>query len=304
MIYQSNWIPHEGIVTHSGGQIPSNMDFFAPPPTEIGVILSTESNLTHSKKPIPIDSRILLSLVVGGLLAYIIRYLLKTNEANIIPLATGALIGLLLYLITEFRYSCSYIGEQGIVQLFIKGSRTATPKEHKLCFKDASNLYVAQIRNYVNGIYSGTTYTYRWTKNSGKDYRLNGQYRSEKKTPKDGDAWHFADAAERVWIIYLLETVDEKLNNLGYVEFPMAGNQKAVRIGNGFMEFVMKDNVPQRVAVKDMKDITLGGGVFQFKHKDAKFWSGKGKYSFTYSNIPNARLFLVVLERLTGIRWQ
>ncbi|WP_055075690.1 DUF6585 family protein [Pseudanabaena sp. 'Roaring Creek'] len=304
MIYQSNWIPHEGIVTHAGGQIPSNMDFFAPPPIEIGSILSAESNLTHSKQPIPISTRISLSLIAGGLLAYGIRYISKTDEVNIIAIAIGAIVGLILYLITEFRYSCSYVGEQGIVRLFIKGSRTAIPKKQQLCFKDASNLYVTQIRNYVNGIYAGTAYTYRWKQISGKDYCLNGQYHAEKKVPKDGDKWHFANTAERVWSIYLLESVNEKLNSLGYVEFPMTGNPKAVRIGRGFMEFVTKDKEPQRVAVTEMKDITLGGGVFQFKHQDAKWWSGKGKYSFTYSNIPNARLFLIVLESLTGIRWQ
>jgi DnaJ-class molecular chaperone len=66
----------------------------------------------------------------------------------------------------------------------------------------------------------------------------------------------------------------------------------------------MKGGMSQRVQVVDMREITLGNGVFQFKHKDAQWWSGKGKYTFTYKNIPNANLFLIYLDRLTGIRWE
>ena len=83
----------------------------------------------------------------------------------------------------------------------------------------------------------------------------------------------------------------------------MSGNPKAVRIGSGFLEFVLKNGSTQRVEVADMKNISLGGGTFQFLHKDSRWWSGKGKYAFSYAQLPNAKLFLLCLDRLVGIRW-
>jgi hypothetical protein len=69
------------------------------------------------------------------------------------------------------------------------------------------------------------------------------------------------------------------------------------------MEFVTKKDGAQRVMVADMRDILLGSGTFQFKHQDSRWWSGKGKYSFQYSNIPNANVFLICLKQFAGISW-
>jgi hypothetical protein len=52
-----------------------------------------------------------------------------------------------------------------------------------------------------------------------------------------------------------------------------------------------------------MQDITLGSGTFQFKHQDSRWWSGKGKFSFEYGNIPNARIFMICLKELADIYW-
>ncbi|VEP11392.1 conserved hypothetical protein [Hyella patelloides LEGE 07179] len=114
--------------------------------------------------------------------------------------------------------------------------------------------------------------------------------------------WHFADSAEAAWSSYCLKNLSNQLKKLGYVEFPLVGNPRSVRVGMGFLEFLLKDHSTQRVAVSDMKNISLGRGVFRFNHKDAG-WFGKGNYSFSYAKLPNARLFLICLDRLVGISW-
>jgi hypothetical protein len=203
----------------------------------------------------------------------------------------------------EFPPCCSYVGDQGIVEFKLQGSRSGTPKPNLLLFKDAANLFTSQVRSYVNGAYTGTNYTYLWTKISDEPYLLRGFYKSKKSLPKDGNSWHFANAAEIAWTYYLLPTMNEQFAQLGYIEFPLSGSLKAIRIGSGFLEFILEDGIPQRAVVSDMKNITLDSGVFQFTHKDARWWSGKGKYSFTYGNIPNAHLFIFCLKRLTKISW-
>jgi hypothetical protein len=211
--------------------------------------------------------------------------------------------GVIAYYHLKFSHCCSYVGEQGIAIYRIRGSRSAKVNTQMLLFKEATNLYTSQTRNYYNGAYSGTTYSYNWILTNRQKFVLSGSHGAEKGVPGYMNEWHCANAGENAWNNTLLPAINDQLNRLGYVEFPIQGNPQAVRIGDGFMEFVTKNGSVTRCEGTDMKDITLGGGTFKFNHKDATWWSGKGKFSFTYSNIPNARLFLICLERLMGIRW-
>jgi len=305
MIHQSVWMPREGVTRHSGSAIPQDMEFFATPPLEIGKVISAESTLKTSIQAGLTPLRIIVCSLSGLLGAGIGWYLAVVAGllSTTLVWTIGSLAVLIAYWATRFSHGCSYVGENGIARYTLKGDRNANPKADILPFKDAANLYTSQTRQYVNGVYTSTAYAYWFGKQSGQKYKLLGQYRNEQGWPEAKNSWHFANAAEAAWNNYLLPVVNEQLDRLGYVEFPMQGKLQAVRVGSGFMEFVVKGGVPQRVQVADMKDITLGSGVFQFKHKDAQWWSGKGKYSFNYSNIPNARLFLLCLDRLTGIRW-
>ncbi|NJK30058.1 MAG: hypothetical protein HC940_07845 [Acaryochloris sp. SU_5_25] len=298
------WIPAGNVTRHTDSLIAPDMDFFADPPPEIGTIISADSSLNSSSESKRIQSRIrsclwegIYGAAIGGLVALAVE----------LPLL-GSLIGvaiavILVLLSTRYAYHCSYVGERGIALSYLKGHRSAQPQTRIFCFQDGKNLYTQQTRSYYNGIYTGTTFNYRWTRLSTPDFKLEGAHRSEKGNPPPENLWHFADAAEGAWSVHLLQLVDQQLDQLGYVEFPIKSSLNAVRIGSGFMEFEEKNGTRQRVDVADMKDIRLGSGVFQFKHKGTTWWSGKGKYSFAYSNLPNARLFLICLDRLTGIHW-
>lgn len=305
MTDSTRWTPTENVVRHTGSPLQPEMDFFAVPPSEIGTVISAESTLVGDEQRIRNRTRqkALLGWGLGGLVAGGFIALLAE-----LPLLICALLGVgsgiaIAILSTRYFYQCSYVGELGIALHNLKESRTAEPETRIFCYAEGKNLYTQQTRRYYNGIYTGTTYNYRWTRLSGPDFKLEGNYRSEKGNPPENDLWHFASAAERAWSFYLLEAVNDQLNQRGYVEFPIKGALNAVRVGPGFMEFEERNGISQRVEVADMKDIRLGSGTFQFKHKDSTWWSGKGKYSFAYGIIPNARLFLICLEKLTGIHW-
>ena len=79
-------------------------------------------------------------------------------------------------------------------------------------------------------------------KKLAKTFRLAGQFRDKKGWPKEGNAWHCANAGEAAWNNYRFQFLNTELEKFGYIEFAMAGNPRAVRIGSGFMEFVLKDN--------------------------------------------------------------
>ncbi len=299
----SQWMPKEGITRHAGSPIPEDMEFFASPLPEIGRVISADSTLTKSKKPVSLQIKLIFPSLLFLAAAFFFWSVIGPGPALLTGAILGVFLWLMIYVSTRFTHTCSYVGDRGIVEFKISGSRSSRPRSNLLCFKNAAHLYTSQTRSYYNGVYTGTSYQYRWTRENGGDYKLIGGYRSKEGWPDEKNPWHFANAAEAVWSNHKLQAVSAQLKQLGYVEFPMKGNPKAVRVGELFLEFVLKDGTTQKVAVADMKDIRLGSGVFQFKHKDTKWWSGKGKYSFTYAGLPDARLFLLCLDKLAGIRW-
>lgn len=297
----SSWQPSSDIKSHSCSLPTADADFFMPPPQTIGELISADTTLkTSTGNPMPELLRLTIVIVASGLSFAIILF---GFHNAIFALVAAGVNGWLAWFCTRFHHTCSYIGSKGLIKYELVNSRSAMPKESLLLFTDAHSLYAKTIRNYTNGFYTGTTYTYTWKKNSGNEYVISGNYQSEKSSPKDGDPWHFANTSESVWSSYLLSTLDAQIDRDGYVEFPMGGALQAVRVGQGFMEFVTRKDGSQRVMVADMRDISLGSGTFQFKHQDARWWSGKGKYSFEYANIPNARVFLICLGELAGISW-
>ena len=68
----------------------------------------------------------------------------------------------------------------------------------------------------------------------------------------------------------------------------------------GSLEFFPKKGDSQTVKINDFKHAQLQGGYMLFKHKDAQWWGGSGSFSFTYSLMPNAYLFLICLNRIVG----
>jgi hypothetical protein len=307
MVYQNDWFPGKDVTLHTGEAIPQERDFFAAPPPEIGAIISADTSLTRAKQPLPIVQRLGISAILGSIVGLGIMLAGQLGEFD--PTFWMLLFGLgfaapIYFFFTKFEHTCSYVGTSGIARYRLKGNRTNKPTLEMLCFRDAMNLITKSTRNYFNYIYAGTSYSFIWSKSTGRPYQVQGRYHDEKGWPERHHEWHFLRAAEQIWSNYKLESANLELKQKGYVEFPMSGNPQAVRIGSGFMEFVERSGNAQRVEVADMKDIRLASGVFQFSHKDARWWSGRGRYVFNYANIPNAQLFLICLDSLAGIRWE
>ncbi|MEO0355495.1 MAG: hypothetical protein AAF268_11775 [Cyanobacteria bacterium P01_A01_bin.3] len=305
----SKWQPTDGATTHSGQTITSDMDFFEAPHPSIGTVISAESTLKTSDRSMPSSRRIQFisfGAAAAGVLIYAVFNATDvglTGGPIVVLLLAAAIVGTIIYFFTRFGHRCSYVGERGVVEYRLKGTRSGKPTSEMHLFSETADLFTSATRNYYNGIYTGTNYLFRWVDGGSQVFKLNGVYRSQKGWPKEGDRWHFANAAEGAWSGFRVKSLTASLEQTGYVEFPLKGNPKAVRIGSGFMEFLLKDESTQRVEVKDMKKISLGQGFFKFAHQDARWWSGKGKFSFSYAGLPNAKLFLYCLKQLTGIHW-
>lgn len=293
---------------HSGDPQPPLADFFRPPPAEIGRLMTAETTLTTEKHPMALGARWIL---IGGLMLgtyFGLKSLFSMGVAQVGPAlditcaGAGLLLGFITWLMTRFKHTCSYVGHDGVVRYRISGSRDSQPREELFLFNQARYLHTAETHNYYNGVYTGTTYDFRWT-DEGKQrmFRLNGSYRSKHGTPKPKDPYHFAKMAEIAWSMFLLEAAQAELESKGFVEF-IVNRKDIIRVGPGFMEFLFKGKT-ERVPVSEMKDISINAGWFSFKTNEARMFSSKGKFSFQYGQMGNARLFLLCLDTLAGIRF-
>ena len=184
----------------------------------------------------------------------------------------------------------------------LRGQRQAKPKHCVLPFEIAAELRALQVRRYVNGIYQGTSYDFRWCDGSGRQLiSLHGQYFGEKANPKAGHAFHFAAAAEIAWSEHFLERAQRQLATEGSIAFRV-DQTRVVRVGPGFLEFHFGGE-PVRVNQEEIGQVTLGNGTFAFKHRDSKWYRSAGKYSFRYGNMANGKAFLLALDKLMGYRW-
>ena len=301
----------------NGQPQPPDSTYFAPPPPEIGNLLAAQSTLKVGMKPKPLMVRLLISFSISLLIAALWCILLATfkQKENVDPrfhpipawinyaaaatvlfiVSFPVVLPLVLYF-TRFTATCDYIGQLGVVRFTLSGNLSNRPKSQGLLFSRAAELRNNITRQFVNGIYAGTKYHYKWTDDAGKPVcLLSGSFMSSKDNPPVGNQFHFGRAAELAWSQYLLNRSQEMISESGSLRFNL-DPKRQVLIGPGFIEFQWNGRT-DRCEAHEIKVISLNNGTFSIHHMDARWYSSKGKFTFPYAQLANARLFLLTLDR-------
>jgi hypothetical protein len=305
--YLTGWRSSPKLTDHADKPIPPDWDFFVQPPPEIGQISSAYTSLLTSQNARNAASRWSIALGVAATIELIICFFFYNQTppppSLIGPLVMGfvpAMIGLLVVMwFTRFRKTCSYVGVQGVARYKLNGDRNSVPTGDLFVFPAATELRTRQIRRFVNGVYSGTSYNYTWTNANGqKVFNIAGQYHSKASTPKPSDAYWFAVSADVAWSTYLLDQAEEALRHQGFLQFNL-NKDRWVRVGSGYFEFYLKGE-QEKVLTSEIKSVSLAQGHFSIVGKDAKRFSSKSKYGFDYANMANPKLFMFAMRKLCG----
>ncbi|HEU5116136.1 MAG TPA: hypothetical protein VFT74_05605 [Isosphaeraceae bacterium] len=292
------WSPSPDVHNHDGGPLFEDRVFFAPPPPEIGEVVTASSTLPVGKKPMSTVNRFLLAGFAGSLVAVGLN--LAGLETALQVLA-GLVVLPVVFWFTRFKHTLRYVGKNGVAILTAKSRPDRIDRTEVFLFSKASELRTGQTRQYVNGVYSGTSYAFTWTDPAGKKaFKLSGTYRGEKNPPKPKDPFHFAESAEMAWSFHLLDQAEQELKQNGSIRFRLSGKDW-VSVGPGFLEFARK-GVEERWEREEIGGISIGDGVFKVKRTDAQegWFSSKGVIQFTYASMSNAKLFLIALSRILG----
>jgi hypothetical protein len=296
------------LANHVGEPLSEDADFFAPPPEEIGPIVSAHTTLRRTHKPTSAGVR-LISAGVCGLIglgigaAVVAVFNIRGDFWQVLWLLGGglaALGGVLWW--THFKHTCTYVGQEGIARFVCSGSREKVSDRSVFRFRDATELRTSQTLRYVNGVYQGTSYSFAWSDVGGRlRYDLKGTHRSEVGTPGATDPFQFARAAEIAWTMYLLGQVPRQIELAGSVAFNLKAGQW-VRLGPGRILFGLGGE-PTECSAADMEQAQVHAGVVRFKRKDARegWFSSRGVYTFKFADLANAQLFFHLLEKLAGI---
>ena len=299
------WQPSQGVAHHAGMAIDPQLDFFAPPPSEIGEIVTAASTLKTTKRPMPVVSRILLCGLVASV-GVAALYLFDLKEP-ILEVLVAVPLAWLTWYFTRFRHECSYVGKLGTARRFCKGNRSNVYKEERFLFDDAAELRTSQTRHYTNGVYTGTSYSHVWTDAEGKKrYKLAGKYTGERKPPRASQSPFHSLRRRRKspGAASLLERALEELNTKGAIRFNV-GRNNWVAIGSGFIDLHM-DGHDARCTREEIAGISLNGGIFEIKRFRRQSWLVQQNRRFLlrrYGQMANSRLFLLALDKLLGFRF-
>ena len=186
-------IPH-----HTGDPLPGDADFFVDPPAEIGLLESAATTLRFGMQPRSPGARARLMLVlalVGLLVGWIIVKVLDIQSDFWWPWMVGGLgLGVFLgWFTSKFEHTCTYVGEEGVAHYECSGRRDHLKRADVFLFRDATELRTEQTRNYTNGFYQNTSYTFTWTDVGGRQrYQISNSHESKEGTPPLDDLFHYA----------------------------------------------------------------------------------------------------------------
>lgn len=304
----TRWAPPEGVTRHSGDPIESDADFFAEPPPEVGELISADSTLKTKSRPWKLASRIVLTGLIGWG-GYMLADQLSKNAHPInqagtfqVIVAFTVVLTPIVWFLTRFSRTCSFVGKQGIARFKCVGSRRRLRAPEVFFFQNAAELRTSQTRMYQHGIYTGTSYQFVWTDAQGnKVFKLNGTYRGEKKPPKPSDAFHFAQMSEAAWSAFLFDRVVAELTANQSVRFRLGGVH-FIAVGPGFLDVFVSGSEPLRLMADEIDGMQADAGVIKIKRIDAQegWFSSTGVYKFNYNQMANTRLFMLLYSKLIG----
>lgn len=303
-------------ITHAGRPVADDEDYFADPPAKIGRVLSASTTLNVDQRPRPT-----WLLVLAGLWAYVVSFGVSAGVVTlmrmplqydgedvafilVLPGLICIILGITAAWAMRFHHTCSYVGDKGIARFECSGRRRNVNVREMMLFKNAADLRTGYMVYYHNGIYTGTQYTFTWSNEKGKPiYKLTGRFRSQAYTPKVTDPYYFALAAEGAWSQYLLQNMDELVDDDGLLFFPLTrGNH--VQLGKRLLVIRQGDKAIQ-LAADEIEQISVENGLVIIREVGGKdgWFVKSGFHQFKYDDLGNAQFFRFAVAQLLGIQF-
>ena len=309
----SRWEPPTGsaLVTHAGEPVLPGRLYLAPPPLEIGEILSAHSNMEGGKGAEAQTGKRLLSAGGGALAGILILLYISYRGRFSFDLTLGilfyglaGLIGAIIgYAVAKPKYETSFVGKNGVAFYHYGGKNKPIGKAEVLNFDNAADLLVKQINHYHNGVYTGTNYVFVWNDAAGKPvHTIKGDHNNKDGMPSLDHPFWYALAAETAWTNVKLPALVARVRRGETVSFPVKGKGTVGIAPDGVVVEMGKRH--EVVPFDAIGDFGIKGGEVSIKRVGAKNGflgiGADGVYKFPYNSLANARQFLALLATIAG----
>lgn len=320
----------EPLKTPYGNDINGVLEFFYLP-KRIGKIIGAFSTLKKGKtKPSYLKyfsssffAALILTAIFGIGVFFLWRnwyYNLHKSDATSIALTILSVLFLFFLIVNLYSYRNEinfihtniYVGINGFAIFKCEGSTANISYKHEVNFNDITDLitrYEVRSRNYQ---YVNTAYQFLWlnTLTSKIVFQSNGIYVAKDNNPnelKHMDYWLNREA-EKYWTVYLLDTLEAKLQLDGYVEFKLYYFENNtykpfIKLGIGFITF-LQDNESFTYKFNDIKKIYSRNTELFIEHKNFEkklfFFTSGNKNSIPLKNLCNRQFFFKAIEILLG----
>jgi len=303
---------------HGGLWLPADAEFLAPPPQEIGEVLSAYTNRRLAEKPWPLWMAILvplLGIILTAGVAIVLFIAMPHKFTAYIVAGLGVIVWLSLIGLVMKRHAhrSTYVGRDGIARFRAWGPRRC--RQEILLFGEACALHTSVLDHYEGFlVYTHTTYEYEWRDQSGRlMFRISGQQNDRGGMPPSTNGYHFAQAAEDAWTAYLLPEARRCLDSGEMVYFALKTRNCWVGLSDAAITFCSYEpqtwEAENLGAVRVERDVVFfqdaNGGALCFDSTLENGWSAwdpidsARQGAFKISSLANSRLFfLLVAERL------
>jgi hypothetical protein len=298
---------------HAGRPLPPDADFFAPPPPEIGLLVSASTTLRVGVEPWSPTARLWLAGVLPlacGVVAAAATLLIEFGTfgrwwaiAGCLGVAVLVAATVNLMMLQDFSHYCRYVGRDGVARFACFKRRDNISRSEVLRFVDAADLWVAQVRIFIDGTYHANQFAFEWTGDGQRAlFAIKGN--SQVTGPAVRDLYQFAASAERVWTERLLDPARADLAAGRAVTFRLRRGG-TVDLRRGVLRFDLSGKSEECPAAQ-LDEVTAANGVVTFARKDARegwLWS-KGVFRLPMNELANFELFLLLYAEAIGVRIQ
>lgn len=320
----------EPLKTPWGNEINGVLEFFYLP-KKIGKIVGAFSTLKKGKTKTSyfkyFFSSFLAALATTAIFGIVVFFLwrnwyynLHKSDATATALIIiGVLFSFFLIVILynsrndiNFIHTNIYLGINGFAIFKCEESISNVNYKHEINFNNITDLVTRFEIRRKNFQYVNTAYQYLWLNTITKKvvFEGNGVYADKDDSPNmltHIDYW-LNKEAEKYWTVYLLDTLETKLQRDGYVEFNLYHFENHtftpfIRIGIGFITF-LSNNENFTYKFNDIKRIYSKNSELFIEHKNFEkklyFFKSGNQNSIPLRNLCNRQFFFKAIELLLG----
>lgn len=292
------------------GDEESLAEFLKPPPKKIGPLISAHTDLLTTHKHLSFWMRLAIASVTGILLPVVIAGVVMNGLGIGVQVFIAGMLSIFLFPVSiafstyffRFHHYTGYVGELGAAYFTCTGSRNKLDGRSILLYSEAEEVRVELIDVYLNSAYSNTNFDFIWRDDSGALlYRIKGSHEAGEKSPPNENRFHLATLVEEGWNNHLLERILPILRAGNTYTFRLKG-QNGIECGPESLILRLQGKVQTFYPI-DLRGVRVQQGSISLEEPGAKegWFTSEGIHTFSFKDLANARIFLMLLQRYYDI---